>query len=44
MIAGAHTHAVWIAPNGKDLYATNEGPIQDRTRDLLQARRSAPAT
>jgi DNA-binding beta-propeller fold protein YncE len=27
-VAGAHTHAVWIAPNGKDLYATNEGPVQ----------------
>jgi DNA-binding beta-propeller fold protein YncE len=28
-IAGAHTHAVWITPNGKDLYATNEGPVQN---------------
>jgi DNA-binding beta-propeller fold protein YncE len=28
-IAGAHTHAVWISPNGKDLYATNEGPVQN---------------
>jgi YVTN family beta-propeller protein len=27
-VAGAHTHAVWITPNGKDLYATNEGPVQ----------------
>jgi DNA-binding beta-propeller fold protein YncE len=27
-VAGAHTHAVWITPNGKDLYATNEGPMQ----------------
>jgi YVTN family beta-propeller protein len=27
-IAGAHTHAVWITPNGKELYATNEGPVQ----------------
>ena len=26
--AAAHTHAVWITPNGKDLYATNEGPVQ----------------
>ena len=26
---GAHTHAVWITPNGKDLYATNEGPVQN---------------
>lgn len=26
---GAHTHAVWIARNGKDLYATNEGPSQN---------------
>jgi DNA-binding beta-propeller fold protein YncE len=26
---GAHTHAVWIRPNGKDLYATNEGPAQN---------------
>lgn len=25
----AHTHAVWITPNGKDLYATNEGPVQN---------------
>jgi YVTN family beta-propeller protein len=25
---GAHTHAVWITPNGKELYATNEGPVQ----------------
>lgn len=28
-VAGAHTHAVWITPNGKDLYATNEGPVQN---------------
>jgi YVTN family beta-propeller protein len=28
-IDGAHTHAVWITPNGKDLYATNEGPVQN---------------
>ncbi|HEY3051000.1 MAG TPA: hypothetical protein VGJ40_04685, partial [Gaiellaceae bacterium] len=28
-VAGAHTHAVWISPNGKDLYATNEGPVQN---------------
>jgi len=27
-VTGAHTHAVWITPNGKDLYATNEGPVQ----------------
>ena len=27
-VMGAHTHAVWITPNGKDLYATNEGPVQ----------------
>ena len=27
-VNGAHTHAVWIAPNGKDLYATNEGLVQ----------------
>jgi YVTN family beta-propeller protein len=26
---GAHTHAVWMTPNGKDLYATNEGPVQN---------------
>jgi YVTN family beta-propeller protein len=26
---GAHTHAVWITPNGKELYATNEGPVQN---------------
>ena len=26
---GAHTHAVWITPNGKALYATNEGPVQN---------------
>jgi hypothetical protein len=26
---GAHTHAVWISRNGKDLYATNEGPVQN---------------
>jgi len=26
---GAHTHAVWITPNGRDLYATNEGPVQN---------------
>ena len=26
---GAHTHAVWITPNGNDLYATNEGPVQN---------------
>lgn len=26
---GAHTHAVWITRNGKDLYATNEGPVQN---------------
>jgi DNA-binding beta-propeller fold protein YncE len=26
---GSHTHAVWITPNGKDLYATNEGPVQN---------------
>ena len=26
---GAHTHAVWISPNGRDLYATNEGPVQN---------------
>jgi YVTN family beta-propeller protein len=24
----AKTHAVWITPNGKDLYATNEGTVQ----------------
>ncbi len=24
----AKTHAVWIAPNGRDLYATNEGAVQ----------------
>jgi YVTN family beta-propeller protein len=28
-VPGAHTHAVWITPNGKDLYATNEGPVQN---------------
>jgi YVTN family beta-propeller protein len=28
-VGGAHTHAVWITPNGKDLYATNEGPVQN---------------
>jgi hypothetical protein len=27
--SGAHTHAVWISRNGKDLYATNEGPVQN---------------
>lgn len=27
-VNGAHTHAVWITPNGKDLYATNEGSVQ----------------
>jgi DNA-binding beta-propeller fold protein YncE len=25
---GAKTHAVWITNDGKDLYATNEGPVQ----------------
>jgi hypothetical protein len=28
-VGGAHTHAVWITPNGKDLYATNEGAVQN---------------
>jgi DNA-binding beta-propeller fold protein YncE len=28
-VTGAHTHAVWITPNGKDLFATNEGPVQN---------------
>jgi DNA-binding beta-propeller fold protein YncE len=28
-VTGAHTHAVWITPNGKDLFATNEGPAQN---------------
>lgn len=28
-VANAHTHSVWISPNGKDLYATNEGPLQN---------------
>lgn len=27
-IAGSKTHAVWITNNGKELYATNEGPVQ----------------
>jgi DNA-binding beta-propeller fold protein YncE len=27
--SAAHTHAVWISRNGKDLYATNEGPVQN---------------
>jgi DNA-binding beta-propeller fold protein YncE len=26
--SGAKTHAVWITNDGKDLYATNEGPVQ----------------
>jgi DNA-binding beta-propeller fold protein YncE len=25
---GSKTHAVWITPNERDLYATNEGPVQ----------------
>jgi DNA-binding beta-propeller fold protein YncE len=27
-IAGSKTHAVWITNDGKELYATNEGPVQ----------------
>jgi YVTN family beta-propeller protein len=27
--SGAHTHAVWISPSGKELYATNEAPVQN---------------
>jgi YVTN family beta-propeller protein len=27
-VAGAKTHSVWITRNRRDLYATNEGPVQ----------------
>lgn len=27
--SGARTHAVWISPSGKELYATNEAPVQN---------------
>jgi YVTN family beta-propeller protein len=40
---GAKTHAVWIARNGRDLYATNEGPVQSGpgTFSKLNARTGA---